>query len=105
MASGIYGAFNKAGSIVYIGMTSNSATRWSKHRVPLRGGYHPNRLLQEAWDANKAELIFVMIEHGKENLAFRERLWINYFQPVANRDVLETSAGQRTRLRALELSC
>lgn len=101
MASGIYIACNSAGQVVYVGMTSNSATRWSKHRVPLRGGYHPNKFLQDAWNESSTGLRFVMIEHGKANLAARERIWINYFSPVANRDVLETTAGQRTRLRNL----
>jgi excinuclease UvrABC nuclease subunit len=45
MASGIYAAFNSNGMIIYVGMTKGSATRWSKHRVPLRGGYQINNAL------------------------------------------------------------
>lgn len=49
MKSGIYKIENKENSKVYIGSASWVFQRWGEHRYRLRGGFHANAHLQNAW--------------------------------------------------------
>ena len=57
---GIYAIQNKINGKTYIGKTqTNFGDRWDCHRSQLRGGYHDNRHLQNAWN-----------KYGEENFRF-----------------------------------
>ncbi len=58
---GIYGIHNKLNNKIYIGKTMQSfGDRWDCHRSQLRGGYHDNKHLQNAWN-----------KYGEENFDFQ----------------------------------
>lgn len=48
---GIYGIKNKINNKIYVGKTMKSfGDRWDCHKACLRGGYHENNHLQNAWN-------------------------------------------------------
>lgn len=58
--NGIYGIKNKVTEEVYIGKTTiNFGDRWDCHKSQLRGNYHDNKNLQNAWN-----------KYGEENFEF-----------------------------------
>lgn len=57
--SGVYAIRNKINSKIYIGSTSLFYRRFSRHRVSLRNGTHPNQHLQAAWN-----------KYGEDNFSF-----------------------------------
>lgn len=62
--SGIYQITNVINGYRYIGSTSRLGHRWEDHRRTLRGNYHKNSKLQNAWN-----------KYGEENFIF-EPLYI-----------------------------
>lgn len=57
---GIYGIKNKTNNKIYVGKTMQSfGDRWDCHKAMLRGGYHENPHLQNAWN-----------KYGEDNFEF-----------------------------------
>ena len=50
MICGIYMIQNKVNGKIYIGQAVNIEKRWGKHKSELRGNYHINKHLQNAWN-------------------------------------------------------
>ena len=50
MTCGIYMIQNKVNNKIYIGQAVDIKKRWKEHRKELKGGYHKNKHLQNAWD-------------------------------------------------------
>lgn len=50
MTCGIYMIQNKANGKIYIGQAIDIKNRWKDHKTYLRGGYHVNKHLQNAWN-------------------------------------------------------
>lgn len=48
-SSGIYAIVNLVTGQRYIGQTSRFLYRWTKHKLLLRCGEHPNQALQQDW--------------------------------------------------------
>ena len=60
MTCGIYMIQNKVNGKMYIGQAVDiEGDRWIKHKAYLKGGYHVNKHLQNAWN-----------KYGKENFEF-----------------------------------
>ena len=59
MTGGIYQIRNLVNDKIYIGSSYILARRWEEHKKTLRGGYHCNCYLQNAWN-----------KYGEENFVF-----------------------------------
>lgn len=55
MTCGIYMIQNKVNNKMYIGQAVDIEDRWGDHRSALRGGYHPNKHLQNSWKRDGEE--------------------------------------------------
>lgn len=65
---GIYGIRNKVNNKVYIGKTmKNFGDRWDCHKACLRGNYHENKYLQNAWNKYGEENFEFIIIHDCKN--------------------------------------
>lgn len=63
MKSGIYKITNLVNGKFYIGSSKNIDLRWDDHKQYLRGGYHINPRLQNAWNKyGEDKFIFEVIE-------------------------------------------
>jgi len=105
--SGIYEIICTASKwTTYVGSSQDIKTRWRKHRNGLRGGYHPNPHLQNAWNLyGKDAFLFEVIEYCPvDKLTEREQFWldgIRQFVPVFN--IAEyTEAAMRGRTHTPE---
>lgn len=81
---GIYGIRNKLNNKIYIGKTIvNFGDRWDCHRSQLRGNYHGNPHLQNAWNKYGEENFeFVIIEECDNEITLEElnKLEIKYIK-------------------------
>lgn len=81
---GIYRITNKINGNTYVGKTSvNFGDRWDCHKAQLRGGYHDNRHLQNAWKKYGEENFeFAIIESvtEKEKLNDLEKKYIKQYR-------------------------
>ena len=61
---GIYGIKNTINNKIYVGKTMKSfGDRWDCHKGCLRGGYHENRHLQNAWNKyGEANFSFIILK-------------------------------------------
>lgn len=88
---GIYGIQNKINGHLYIGKTMVSfGDRWDCHKGQLRGGYHDNRHLQNAWNKYGEDNFSFIIIHdctNKESVSDVNQLEIEYIQEYKNRGV------------------
>lgn len=50
MTCGIYMIQNKVNGKIYIGQAVDIEKRWQRHKAELRGNYHVNKHLQNAWN-------------------------------------------------------
>lgn len=65
---GIYGIVNKTNDKIYVGKTMKSfGDRWDCHKAELRGGYHENKHLQNAWNKYGEENFDFTIIHNCQN--------------------------------------
>lgn len=94
---GIYGIQNKINGHIYIGKTMVSfGDRWDCHKGQLRGGYHDNRHLQNAWNKYGEDNFPFIIIHdctGKKNVSDVNQLEIKYIQEYKNRGICNISPG------------
>lgn len=78
---GIYGIRNKVNNKMYVGKTlQNFGDRWDCHRAQLRGGYHDNPHLQNAWNKygeNNFEFIILIDCNNNEDLETVNQLEID----------------------------
>jgi group I intron endonuclease len=86
-SSGIYAIVNKVTDRKYIGQTSRFLYRWTKHKLLLRRGEHPNPRLQGDWDLyGPGAFEFQILELvGIMGLLEREREYIKSMSNLYNR--------------------
>ncbi len=90
MNSGIYKITNMVNGKFYIGSSKNINNRWDNHKQYLRGGYHINPKLQNAWNKyGEDKFIFEIVEEvePKQELLFdRENYYLLTLKPY-ERDI------------------
>jgi len=84
MNSGIYILINEETHKAYIGQSVNIKNRHTTHRLELNKNHHPNKYLQNAYNAmkDKSKFKYDVLEHIKPDknlLNEAEEFWINYF--------------------------
>lgn len=65
----------------YIGSANNLKRRWFEHRKQLRGNYHPNEHLQNAWNKYREENFeFTILEYVVDeiDLVKIEQSWLDW---------------------------
>lgn len=84
--SGVYAIVNLLNGKVYIGSAVILTRRRDDHLRSLRGGYHPNPHLQNAWNKYRDEQFdFVVIEYcDPEKCIEREQYWIDEMETYKN---------------------
>ena len=86
MESGIYQIYNPINNKRYIGSSINIQRRLKEHKRNLRGGYHHNQHLQNAWNKYKDVLIFEHLEYCEpEYLLDLEQQYIDYYNSADRR--------------------
>lgn len=77
---GIYAILNRKNNKIYIGKSKNIIQRWRCHKYLLKNNKHVNHL-QRAWNLNKNDFIFSIIEECNINsLSERESIYIKIFK-------------------------
>lgn len=84
--SGVYCIMNTQNGKKYIGSSRNIYNRWLKHRANLRGNYHPNSHLQNAWNkyGEGSFHFFILCKCSEELLLEREQEYIDKLNPEYN---------------------
>lgn len=86
---GVYQFFNLVNGKRYIGSSAKVKYRVMIHLARLRGGYHPNAHLQNAWNKyGEPSFMVEAVEYAEDNFVC-EQLWIDQCKPEYN---LTTSA-------------
>lgn len=69
---------NKLNNKMYIGQAVDIEDRWGEHRRGLRGGYHPNKHLQNSWkrDGEENFEFSILLECGESQLNTFEEYYI-----------------------------
>jgi len=80
----IYSILNKENGKIYVGQSVKPNKRLSQHRSQLRGEYHPNHHLQNAFNKYGEEAFeFNVLEYcDDDKLNDNEIWWINYFDSM-----------------------
>jgi group I intron endonuclease len=85
MKSGIYKITNTINGKFYIGSSKNIEFRWNDHKQYLRGNYHVNPKLQNAWNKyGEDKFIFEILEEtesSQEILFDRENYYLSTLKP------------------------
>ena len=84
MNTGIYKITNKINGKFYIGSAKNIRNRWDDHKKFLRGGYHINPKLQNAWNfygEDKFEFFIIEENVNVNDLLNREQFYLDTFKP------------------------
>ena len=78
MTCGIYMIQNKVNNKMYIGQAVDIEDRWGEHRRGLRGGYHPNKHLQNSWkrDGEENFEFSILLECAESQLNTFEEYYI-----------------------------
>jgi len=76
--SGVYSITNKKDGKQYIGSSKSVYRRWHQGHLPsLKNGSHYNRNLQLAWNKNREDFYFVVLEECDQSMLLeREGCWI-----------------------------
>ena len=84
--SGVYCIINILDNKKYIGSSKNIYSRWFKHKANLRGNYHPNSYLQNAWNKYGEENFhFIILKKCPEEcLLETEQSYIDNLKPEYN---------------------
>lgn len=82
--SGIYCIINLKNQHKYVGSSMNIYTRINTHVSALRGNYHQNSYLQNAFNKYGDESFEVYILEFTDNLLVREQFYINTIKPEYN---------------------
>lgn len=71
----------------YIGQSVDIIDRWSKHKSSLRGGYHDNDYLQNAWNKYGEESFnfYILEECDIDKLDELEMYWIDFYNTFKDR--------------------
>ena len=83
----IYKIVNKVNGKKYIGSTIEKTKRWRQHKRNLRGGYHTNIYLQNAWNKYGGDsFVFNVVEEVNEtsDLVQREQYYMDTLEPAYN---------------------
>jgi len=76
----IYGIKHLLSGKIYIGSTTKPKSRKKQHFSDLRKNRHCNKHLQRAFNKyGEGAFQWLVIETTTEDLAFREKYWIDYF--------------------------
>ena len=82
--NGIYGIKNLVTGYVYVGKTEvNFGDRWDCHKAQLRGNYHDNKNLQQAWNQYGEENFSLIILHDlsdDDDINALEKFYIRKYQ-------------------------
>ncbi len=73
---GVYAIVNRVNGKRYVGSASNISKRWSRHRLDLRAGKHPNAHLQAAWRQYGEEFfdfVLLLICPAEVRIEFEQR--------------------------------
>lgn len=86
MKSGVYAIINKSNGKYYIGSSKDISKRFSCHKASLRGGYHDNPKLQNAWNKYGEEYFdFIILQLvDEDNLLQEEQKYINDLDATHN---------------------
>ena len=110
MPSGIYAIRNEVNGKMYVGSAIDIARRLAKHRYQLRGGVHPSKHLQSAFNKyGDAAFETATLELCEDHqLVEREQYWIDHLKPEYNKRLiaesnvgLSTSPEQRAAAREI----
>lgn len=84
--SGVYCIINVQNGKKYVGSSKNIYSRWLKHRATLRGNYHANSYLQNAWNKYGEDSFhfFILCKCSEESLLEREQEYIDKLNPEYN---------------------
>lgn len=63
MTAGTYKIINKINKHFYYGSSIDIDRRWGEHKTRLRGGYHPNPHLQNAWNKYGEDVFEFRVEY------------------------------------------
>lgn len=81
----IYSITNKTNNKRYIGQTINLQSRWNAHTNDLLNNKHHSHKLQNAWNKDKDNFQFEIIEEIDDNLLDeREKYWILFYDSYNN---------------------
>ncbi len=91
--SGIYVITNLVNNKIYIGSTVKLYNRAYEHLRTLKKGEHKNHHLQSSYNKyGEINFQFDLIEYcDKEELLEREQIWIDFFKPDYNIDIVAGS--------------
>lgn len=92
---GIYKIINTKNNKIYVGSSVDIKKRWSTHRSKLRGSYHVNNYLQNAWNKyGEGAFEFEVIKkvNNYEELISAEQKYLEKLKPEYN---IQLSAGER----------
>jgi group I intron endonuclease len=94
--SGVYAILNLINDKFYVGSSKNIYSRWHSHRSSLRGNYHDNSYLQNAWNKyGESNFIVVVLELASQSeLEYKEQWWID------NLNCCDKSIGYNARTNA-----
>ncbi len=83
---GIYKITCESTGKCYVGSSIQIRVRWSQHRTELRGGYHFNQYLQNAWNkyGESAFTFYIIEECTRADLLVREQHYIDTMYPEFN---------------------
>ena len=75
----VYQLRNIVNGKVYVGSSTDTKGRFRGHRSHLRGGYHPNKHLQSAWNSyGEDKFVFEIIEQiTPDQIVVCEQKWID----------------------------
>ena len=102
MTCGIYMIQNKVNNKIYIGQAVDIEKRWGEHKAYLRGNYHINKHLQNAWnkDGEDSFEFTIICECAESQLNTREEYYIfelmSYDRRVGYNKNYGGSAGRPT---------
>lgn len=86
--SGVYAIICHENGKHYIGSSVRICERWSQHKTDLRGGYHTNIHLQNAWNKyGESRFEFVIVEFvpaSRNDLLSAEQRWMDATSPEFN---------------------
>lgn len=112
---GVYCFLNTVNKKRYIGSSQNMAQRLSIHRSQLRGNYHGNTHLQNAWNKyteTNFEIVILEFVDLLDNLIPREQFWLDHFEsykqefgynatPIAGRTIMTDEIKKKLSLSHL----
>jgi group I intron endonuclease len=96
---GVYQILNLVNGKRYIGSSADVKCRVIIHVARLRGGYHPNRHLQSAWNKyGESSFLLEAVEYAEDSVSC-EQVWIDFCKPEYNASTLATGIAHTEESR------